>query len=310
MIPQGHHMRSSILLVICAPVLSAALNASAAETIGSGLVQRPITDGDAGQVYVYSGITQPFKRTGVVTSWSFFDNHNTGRWVTPLLFKINLDGTYGVASIGTSVESTGKGLQTHPFSPIAGLNVATPGRYTIGFTDRIYLLVGGQSVAGAANPGVVPFTGPGVYSDPWQATAFVTTGGPVTLNVGSVVGGPDARFDTNDGGRIYSLQETLSPRLAGDANLDGTVNFPDLLILAQNYGRTSGVDFTTGDFNDDGRVDFSDLLLLSQNYGKTVPAIVAPTPVPEPSGSGFLVIASLVIVTRSRLRMEDAPLMP
>ena len=25
----------------------------------------------------------------------------------------------------------------------------------------------------------------------------------------------------------------------GDANGDGTVNFPDLLILAQNYGKTS-----------------------------------------------------------------------
>src|SRR5690606_15831097 len=61
-----------------------------------------------------------------------------------------------------------------------------------------------------------------------------------------------------------------------DANHDRAVNFDDLLLVAQNYGRTSGVGFATGDFNYDGTVDFDDLLLLAQRYGASLAALVAP----------------------------------
>ena len=46
----------------------------------------------------------------------------------------------------------------------------------------------------------------------------------------------------------------------GDANDDGKVDFADLLILAQNYGKSPGQTFSTGDFNNDGSVGFDDLL--------------------------------------------------
>ena len=55
----------------------------------------------------------------------------------------------------------------------------------------------------------------------------------------------------------------------GDANLSGTVDFSDLLILAQHYGQTSAT-WDQGDFNYDGVVGFDDLLLLAQNYGGTL----------------------------------------
>jgi hypothetical protein len=54
--------------------------------------------------------------------------------------------------------------------------------------------------------------------------------------------------------------------LYGDANLDGQVNFADLLRLGQNYGRT-GANWDQGDFNYDSKVNFDDLLRLAQNYG-------------------------------------------
>jgi len=59
----------------------------------------------------------------------------------------------------------------------------------------------------------------------------------------------------------------LSPAIPGDANGDGKVDFADLLVLAQNYGKSSGAVWTDGDFNGDGNVGFDDLLILAQNYG-------------------------------------------
>ena len=56
--------------------------------------------------------------------------------------------------------------------------------------------------------------------------------------------------------------------LYGDANLDGKVNFDDLVLLAANY-RRSDANWDQGDFNYDGRVDFADLVLLARNYGQT-----------------------------------------
>ena len=60
--------------------------------------------------------------------------------------------------------------------------------------------------------------------------------------------------------------------MPGDANADGKVDFTDLLILAQNYGKTGGAAWANGDFNNDQKVDFSDLLILAQNYGQTLAA--------------------------------------
>lgn len=59
--------------------------------------------------------------------------------------------------------------------------------------------------------------------------------------------------------------------LAGDVNHDRSVNFDDLLTIAQNYGQT-GQTFSGGNVNYDagGNVDFDDLLLLAQRYGTSL----------------------------------------
>jgi hypothetical protein len=96
--------------------------------------------------------------------------------------------------------------------------------------------------------------------------------------------------------------------LAGDATLDGAVDFNDLVKLAQNYN-TSVKDVTEswwnrGDFTYDGIVDFNDLVKLAQNYNTSLPS--APIPgapadfqsdlaaafasVPEPSTMAALVV--------------------
>ena len=67
--------------------------------------------------------------------------------------------------------------------------------------------------------------------------------------------------------------------LAGDVNRDRSVGFPDLVLIAQNYGKT-GQTYDFGDLTGDGSVGFGDLVLVAQNYGKNLPSIAAPAEVP------------------------------
>ena len=101
--------------------------------------------------------------------------------------------------------------------------------------------------------------------------------------------------------------------LAGDTNVDGMVDFSDLLTLAQNYGVT-GATWAQGDFNADGTVNFADLLALAQNYGQNVDGTQAAaadpafspdfarnlTEVPQPSSAPLLAAGALGLLCRRR----------
>lgn len=95
---------------------------------------------------------------------------------------------------------------------------------------------------------------------------------------------------------------------SGDANLDGSVGFDDLVILARDYGKSAT--FAQGDFNGDGTVGFDDLVILARNYGKSVnanpppPAVTAnlqAAVVPEPTCLGLLGVA-VALLRRRRMR--------
>jgi hypothetical protein len=105
--------------------------------------------------------------------------------------------------------------------------------------------------------------------------------------------------------RAFRLDPIRTP---GDATTDGVVNFNDLLVLAQNYGRSGNgyVFYETGDFNYDWSVDFTDLLTLAQNYRSTATGsfagdwALAQSLVPEPTTAMTLLLASAVLVRRRR----------
>jgi autotransporter-associated beta strand protein len=96
--------------------------------------------------------------------------------------------------------------------------------------------------------------------------------------------------------------------LAGDANLDGAVDFDDLVKLAQNYNVADGQrTWFGGDFTYDGSTDFNDLVKLAQNYNAALPVgAVAGAPAdfdadlaralaataPEPGGPVALAVAA------------------
>jgi autotransporter-associated beta strand protein len=108
----------------------------------------------------------------------------------------------------------------------------------------------------------------GYSGDTWSGAGIVSSiaaANPGLYAVGYADG------NTDSGTPAAANQVYIRNTLAGDANLDGIVNFPDLLLVAQNYGKT-GEDWAHGDFNYDGIVNFPDLLLVAQNYGKQLSA--------------------------------------
>jgi autotransporter-associated beta strand protein len=122
-------------------------------------------------------------------------------------------------------------------------------------------------------------------------------------------------------------QLIYKPTIAGDANLDGSVNFLDLTAVAQNLGSTVG-DWEKGDFNYDGSVNFLDLTIVAQNLNKTTvntplgdliadpsPSLVAdwnlmvaelgatstqPTDLPEPGMISLLAVGAGGLLARRR----------
>ena len=116
---------------------------------------------------------------------------------------------------------------------------------------------------------------------------------------GQIVAAGGLNRDDNDEALL------LTPVPDGDANLDGTVNFSDLLLLAQNYGQPGG--WAQGDFNHDGVVNFADLLLLAQHYGRSSPTTGAgESPVPEPALLPLALVAALTSLSRMRMQPNGA----
>jgi hypothetical protein len=102
--------------------------------------------------------------------------------------------------------------------------------------------------------------GPGIRSasaaaDPTTAVGYAVATGPGTFLGVSFAAGDILVRHTN----------------SGDATLDGTVNFDDLLALAKSYNAT-GAHWYQGDFSYDGVVNFDDLLILAKNYNAAMPA--------------------------------------
>jgi autotransporter-associated beta strand protein len=77
------------------------------------------------------------------------------------------------------------------------------------------------------------------------------------------------------GSAIDASSVVVQTTIGGDANLDKTVNFGDLLVLAKNYNSTTAY-WAKGDFNYDGTVNFGDLLTLAKNYNASMPTEPVP----------------------------------
>jgi hypothetical protein len=94
--------------------------------------------------------------------------------------------------------------------------------------------------------------------------------------------------------------------LAGDANLDGTVDISDLSKVLTNYDKTS-MAWALGDFNNDGTVDISDLSKVLTNYDKSVGSSAAGLKVvPEPASIVMLAMLVTLYGVRAVVRYRHA----
>ncbi len=122
------------------------------------------------------------------------------------------------------------------------------------------------------------------------------------------------RFTSFAGQPVDANSIIVTRALAGDANLDGTVNNTDLVALLTHFGE-SGQTQATGDYNGDGTVNNTDLVALLTDYGQSLPGsfslepgdtretpgLEGAAPVPE-AGALALLLSGLPLLMRKRRR--------
>lgn len=251
----------------------------------------------------------------------------------------NISGSGGIATSGSgTVTLGGSNSYSGPTAATSGtLIVASPaalpasGTLTIGSSQgvaTVQLASGGglfEQAALSVSPGstldltnnalVINYaTGPSPVSTiqsllasaydkgAWDGTGITSStaaaGGGV-FSIGYADGSIDAGTPALPG------QVLIEYTLAGDANLDGTVNLTDLLSLLNSYGET-GQDWADGDFNYDGSVNLSDLLILLNNYGQSTSvgatglSASSVSAVPEPQVLGIFLVSGLGLLSRRR----------
>ena len=113
------------------------------------------------------------------------------------------------------------------------------------------------------------------------------TGGGVLDNLNA--GGFTIRTRWEQAGEGANLILEMVRGIPGDANLDGSVDFADFLVLSTNFGEPT-LDWRDGTFSGGGVVQFADFLELANNFGTTgFESIIRAAPVPEPNALTMLV---------------------
>lgn len=108
------------------------------------------------------------------------------------------------------------------------------------------------------------------------------------------------------GQSIDSSTSLVRYTLKGDSNLDGAVDFDDLLVLAQNYGLASRL-WHQGDSDYNGLVNFDDLLSVAQNYGQSMLSDGTTAGAPADFAGDWLLARSLVPEPASILPLAMVP---
>jgi autotransporter-associated beta strand protein len=249
---------------------------------------------------------------------------NTGGILVDAGRKVTLADTVRIANSGGATPTAGLlrksgagGLQINgAIDPTVGLKV-----------DAGVAQVSNGTVLARADVNstlVVDYTGTSVLADVkanivagYNGGAWNGTTGYISSQA-AVAGSPKQALGYAEASELYGPSGTtlaglaidnsavvVMKTLAGDFNLDKTVNFDDLLKLAANYNASSTI-WTTGDATYDGITNFDDLLQLAANYNQTLTGsfggdwALAQSAVPEPTSLVAIGAAGAALLRRRR----------
>ncbi len=148
--------------------------------------------------------------------------------------------------------------------------------FNIDTREVFYFFMGAVSAA-SVTPGDLEVTNNTTGVTTHSATAALVQGSTVIFTLPTNATDGTYRFRIPAGaifganGAVISSNSDVFNQfiLAGDATRNRIVNFDDLLIVAQNYGKSNRT-FQQGDFNYNGTVNFDDLLIIAQRYGMSL----------------------------------------
>ena len=222
-----------------------------------------------------------------------------------------VSGTGGLTKSGTGIASL-SGANT--YSGVTTVQAGTLSAKTPAYTN-VLNNTGGVNLTGGKF--VLDYTG---GSSPVANVKSILTagyaGGFATGQIRSTTaaGAGKTLGYSDDGAGAVTVMYTL----AGDANLNGTVDFNDFLVLQNNFS-AAGTRFDQGNFNYDGVTDFNDFLVLQNNFGQSItgqPVLVTRAQVaamtafansdaslvPEPASLAVLGLGGLLMGRRRRGR--------
>lgn len=256
--------------------------------------------------------------------------------IVPRQVQVNVNNPAGVLNVSGGITAAQVGtLGTGTFD----LTKRGPGRFdTRAFTVRNLIIDEGTlrilpgasaldtirtqnlTIAGGTTPTarlnvsdnavVIDYTGDSPLATVYAQIQAGYTGGAWTGNgivtqmgTGYAVGYAEASSLTSVPPFFGSTDATtllLRGTLAGDADLNGTVNIGDFSILAANFN--SPGQWFRGDFNYDGTVNIADFSALAANFNRSVAASATARAgeVPEPSSVVFVALGALTLLRRRR----------